>query len=59
MVSKSPQHASGVQPRGGVGPLVGEVEISNLGAEIVEYEDVAGPDVSVNDRRLDFLVQVL
>lgn len=48
-----------MQPRGGVGPLVGQVEIGNLGAEIVEYEDVAGPDVSVNDRWLDLLVQVL
>jgi len=48
-----------VQPRGGVGPLVGQVEISDLGAEIVEYEDVAGPDVSMNDRRLHLLVQVL
>jgi hypothetical protein len=48
-----------VQPRGGVGALAGEVEIGDLGAEVVEDEDVAGADVPVDDGRLDLLVQVL
>jgi len=48
-----------VQPCRGVSPLVGEVEISNLGAELVEYEDVAGADISMNNGGLHFLVEVL
>jgi len=48
-----------VQPGSGVRPLVGQVEIRNLGAELVEDKNVAGPDVSMDDRRLDFLVEVL
>jgi hypothetical protein len=48
-----------VQTGSGVGPLVGQVEISNLGVEIVEYKNVAGSNISMNNRRLDFLVEVL
>jgi hypothetical protein len=59
MVPKGPQHTSRVQARGCVGALVGEVEVGDLGAEIVEDEDVAGADVPVDDRRLHLLVQVL
>lgn len=56
MVPKGPQHTSRVQARGCVGALVGEVEVGDLGAEIVEDEDVAGADVPVDDRRLHLLV---
>jgi hypothetical protein len=59
MVAEGPQDARGVQPRGAVGRLAGEVEVGDLGFVAVEEEDVAGAHVPVHDGRLHLLVQVL
>jgi hypothetical protein len=48
-----------VEPRGGVGGLVGEVEVPDLGLVSVEHEHVTGPHVAVQDGRARLHVEVL
>jgi len=59
MVAEGAKDARGVEPRGAVGRLAGEVEVGELGVVAVEEEDVAGAHVPVHDGRLHLLVQVL
>lgn len=48
-----------MQPGSGVGALVRQVEIGDLRAELVEYKNIARPNISMNDRWLHFLMEVL
>ncbi|CAN6295871.1 unnamed protein product, partial [Urochloa humidicola] len=59
VVAEGAEDARGVQARGAVGRLAGEVEVGDLGVVAVEEEDVAGAHVPVHDGRLHLLVQVL
>lgn len=59
VVAEGSEDAGGVQPRGAVGRLGGEVEVGELGLVAVEEENVARPHVAVDDGRLGLLVEVL
>ena len=59
VVAERAENLGGVQARGGVGGLVGEVEVADLGVVAVEDQHVAGAHVAVHDRRPRLLVQVL
>jgi hypothetical protein len=59
MVAEGAEDTGGVQTRGAVRLLAGEVEVGELGLVAVEEEDVAGAHVPVHDGRLHLLVQVL
>ena len=56
MVAKRPQDSCGMQSSSRVGRLICQVEIGYLGQEIVEKQDVARSDVTMNYRRLNLLV---
>lgn len=59
VVAEGAEDAGGVEASSGVGGLVGEAEVGDLGQEVVEEEDVAGADVAVDDGGLAFLMQKL
>jgi hypothetical protein len=59
VVAERAEHLGGVEPRSGVGGLVGEVEVPDLGLVSVEHEYITGPHVAVHDGRAHLLVEVL
>lgn len=59
VVAEGAEHLGGVQPGGGVGGLVAEVEVGDLAHVAAEDEHVAGPHVAVDHGRLGLLVEVL
>lgn len=58
MVAECSQDSSGMQSCCGVGGLIGQVEIGDLGRIVIKKQDIAGPDITMNNRWLNLFVQI-
>ena len=59
MVAKGAKDACGMETGSHVRSLIREIKIGNFSLQVLKQEHVAGSDISVDDRRLCLLVEVL
>lgn len=59
MITKSPQNTSWVETSSHIRGLIWQVEVRNLCLEVIKQENIARPNIAVNNGRLDLFMQVL